>query len=138
LNHLKGWNTPLEKYVENVEECEDVINKILDSSLQLPVTGDQQSAIGNRKLFRPPYGRITRTQINALNTYKIVMWDVLTNDYDRSVLPEACLRNSIRVTRPGSIIVFHDSLKAEPNMAYTLPRYIDHFLKQGYSFEILT
>lgn len=124
FNHLKGWSTPLERYVENVEKCEIQFQA---SNLK-PRTPN---------LFRPPYGRITRAQVSALNTYKIVMWDVLTNDYDRSVSRESCLRNSIRVTRPGSIIVFHDSIKAEPNMAYTLPRYIDHFQEQGYTFNSL-
>lgn len=137
FNHLKGWSTPLKKYVENVEACEDVIHKSWDTSLRLPVTGDWPPATGNQKLFRPPYGRITRAQIKALLQYKIVMWDVLTNDYDRSVSHKACLQNSIRATRPGSVVVFHDSLKSEPNMAYTLPRYIDHFLEQGYSFDVL-
>ncbi|HET9053226.1 MAG TPA: polysaccharide deacetylase family protein, partial [Cyclobacteriaceae bacterium] len=132
FNHLKGWNTPLEKYVENVEECEDVINKSLDNSLQLPVTGDRQPATGHQKLFRPPYGRITRAQIKALTNYKIVMWDVLTNDYRVSKSPQAVLKNSIRATRPGSVVVFHDSVKAERNMNYALPRYIDHFISQGY------
>ena len=125
FNHLKGWNTPLEKYVENVEQCEAVIR-------------NSTFAIRHSKLFRPPYGRITKTQINALNDYRIVMWDVLTNDYDNAKSPETCLKNSIRVTRPGSIIVFHDSLKAERNMSHALPRYIEHFLNQGYSFKTLS
>lgn len=125
FNHLKGWRTPLEKYIENVRQCES----------ELRVSGLEFRA---SKLFRPPYGRITRSQINALSDYKIVMWDVLTNDYDKLKSPEACFKNSIRVTRPGSIIVFHDSIKAERNMSYTLPRYIDHFLNQGFSFNTLS
>lgn len=124
FNHLKGWNTSLEKYLENVKQCE--------AELEASGYGHQVS-----KLFRPPYGRITQSQINALAHYKIVMWDVLTNDYDKLRSPEACLKNSIRVTRPGSIVVFHDSIKAERNMSYTLPRYIDHFLNLGYSFNTL-
>lgn len=124
FNHLKGWNTPLEKYVENVDQC--------DAQFRASNFEPRSS-----NLFRPPYGRITRSQIKVLSDRKIVMWDVLTNDYERSKSPEAVLKNSIRVTRPGSIVVFHDSLKAERNMAYTLPRYIDHFINQGYSFNIL-
>lgn len=125
FNHLKGWKTPLDQYVENVKQCDEVFNHL----------GFEVRA---SNLFRPPYGRITRSQIKALSAYKIVMWDVLTNDYDKTKSPEACLKNSVRVTQPGSIIVFHDSLKAERNMTYTLPRYLDHFLEQGYSFKALS
>lgn len=124
FNHIKGWNTSLESYIENVKQCE---TEFETSSL------DPRAS----KLFRPPYGRITVKQVRALSVYKIIMWDVLTIDYDKNVSPESCLRNSIRVTRPGSIVVFHDSLKAERNMTYALPRFIEHFLEQGYTFKIL-
>jgi peptidoglycan-N-acetylglucosamine deacetylase len=124
FNHLKGWSTSWGDYLMNTLECSD----------QFRASGLQKSS----KLFRPPYGRITRPQIKALKPFKIVMWDVLTNDYERSKSPETVLKNSIRVTRPGSIVVFHDSLKAERNMSYTLPRYIDHFKNLGYSFHILS
>jgi peptidoglycan/xylan/chitin deacetylase (PgdA/CDA1 family) len=124
FNHLKGWSTSLEKYLQNVSLC--------DSTIQ-----NSKFKIGDSKLFRPPYGRITRKQIKALHDYKIIMWDVLSNDYNTSVQPESCLRNSIRVTRPGSIIVFHDSVKAERNMRYALPRYIEYFSERGYTFNAL-
>lgn len=123
FNHLKGWSTPFVDYIENVVKCS---HQFMDSGLKQPA-----------KLFRPPYGRITRSQIKALRFCKIVMWDVLTHDYNQSISPQACLENSIRVTRPGSVVVFHDSLKAERNMTHVLPRYIEHFVKQGYSFNIL-
>lgn len=125
FNHMKGWKTSLGKYVENVNQCDEIFRT---SSLK-PRTPN---------LFRPPYGRITRSQIKALVDYKIIMWDVLTNDYDKLKSPETVLKNSIRATRPGSIIVFHDSLKAERNMTYALPKYIDHFIHQGYSFNVLS
>lgn len=124
FNHLKGWSTPLESYIENVNLCENEFK-------------DSEPETRNPKLFRPPYGRITRNQIKALSEYKIVMWDVLTMDYKRSLQPEACLRNSIGATRPGSVIVFHDSLKAERNLMFALPRFVDHFLEQGYEFKRL-
>lgn len=124
FNHVKGWNTSLDNYVENVKQC--------DTEIQNSIFRIQYS-----KFFRPPYGLITRKQIKALNDYKIIMWDVLTIDYDKNVSPEACLQNSIRVTRRGSIIVFHDSVKAERNMNYALPRYVEHFIKQGYAFKTL-
>lgn len=65
------------------------------------------------------------------------MWDVLTHDYAKSLSPGNCLKGSIAATRPGSIVVFHDSLKAEKNMTYVLPRYLDHFTNQGYTFKSL-
>jgi peptidoglycan-N-acetylglucosamine deacetylase len=124
FNHLKGWKTSLNEYVDNVALCETTFK-----TLRVEPTASQ--------LFRPPYGRITRSQIKALSDYKIVMWDVLTHDYDQSKTPDTCLNGSIRATRPGSIIVFHDSMKAERNMTYALPRYIDHFLNQSFSFHVL-
>ncbi len=125
FNHVKGWNTPLNDYVENTTQCDSIVEAL-------------NSKPGTTNLFRPPYGRITRAQIKALSNYRIVMWDVLTHDYDQAKSPEACLKNSIRATRNGSIIVFHDSLKAERNMSYALPRYIDHFLSKGYNFNVLS
>jgi peptidoglycan/xylan/chitin deacetylase (PgdA/CDA1 family) len=124
FNHVKGWRTSLNEYIENVKQCDTEIRKSQFANLK-------------SQFFRPPYGLITPKQIRSLPDYKIIMWDVLTVDYDKNVSPEACLHNSIRVTRPGSIIVFHDSLKAEQNMMHALPRYIEHFIKQGYAFKTL-
>ena len=93
--------------------------------------------VSGKPLFRPPYGRITKKQISALKDYSIIMWDVLTRDYDQELSPEKCLRRSIRATRPGSIVVFHDSLKAERNLQYVLPEFIGHFARQGYTFKSL-
>lgn len=123
-NHLKGWQTPPEKYAANTTQCQQEVEQL------------QQS--GKKKLFRPPYGRISNKQGRQLrSSYEIIMWDVLTNDYDRSLSPAACLRNSIKYTQSGSIIVFHDSLKAKRNMMYALPRFLEHFTRQGYTFETL-
>jgi peptidoglycan/xylan/chitin deacetylase (PgdA/CDA1 family) len=123
VSHLNGWKTPLEKYVGNVKEF-DLIT----------------AAEGYKKkstLFRPPYGRITRKQIKALRDYRIIMWDVLSQDYNHILSPEQCLRRTINACRPGSIIVFHDSYKSERNMEYALPRLIDHFLGKGCRFKAL-
>jgi peptidoglycan-N-acetylglucosamine deacetylase len=123
FNHLNGWKTQTPRYVENAMKFED---------------GLQQASHAPSALFRPPYGRIRRTQIQALQQhYRIVMWDVLSRDYDKHLKPERCLRNTIAVTRPGSVVVFHDSYKAERNLVYTLPRYIDHFCDNGYTFKVL-
>lgn len=117
FNHVNGWNASSVQYKENVEQCQQIM--------------------GGTTLFRPPYGRIKRSQIKMLANYSIIMWDVLTYDYATSVSPEQCLKGSIAATRKGSIVVFHDSLKAENNMTFALPRYIDHFASLGFSFKIL-
>lgn len=123
FNHMKGWNHTTNEYLENVERCDQQFK----SHLQLPTN----------RLFRPPYGRIKRSQIKSLQDYQIIMWDVLTHDYSSSCSPERCLRGSILATRPGSIVVFHDSVKAQRNMSFTLPRYLEHFSDKGFSFDIL-
>lgn len=124
FNHLKGWSTPLAKYIENIKQFDEQV-RMENEGLKI-------------ELFRPPYGRITRSQIRSLKDYKIVMWDVLTIDYNKNVSPEACFKNSVAATRNGSIVVFHDSLKAERNMMYALPRFIEHFLELGYEFKSIT
>ena len=89
-------------------------------------------------LFRPPYGRIGRQQRRSLlPNYKIIMWDVLSADYDGSLSAEKCLMKSIRYTRPGSVVVFHDSLKAWERLQWVLPRYLEHFSRRGFSFATL-
>jgi len=125
FNHLSGWKTPLLGYVANVSQCNEVM------------IGESGSRLKAIDLFRPPYGRITRKQIASLQNYRIMMWDVLTNDYARNLSPEDCLKGSIAAARPGSIVVFHDSLKAEKNLTYVLPRFIDHFGSNGYTFRTL-
>jgi peptidoglycan-N-acetylglucosamine deacetylase len=122
FNHIKGWNHTTKEYVDNIELCDK----------QFSINGIPATV---NPLFRPPYGRITRKQISALSNYRIIMWDVLTYDYYASCSPEKCLKGSIGATRPGSIVVFHDSMKAGRNMQYTLPRYLQHFSEKGYSFE---
>jgi len=127
FNHLKGWNYSTQDYLNNIELCERQINLTI-----------KQPVAGNKPLFRPPYGRITRNQIRSLkDDYRIIMWDVLTQDYSQSVSPERCFKGSLKATRPGSIVVFHDSLKAEPNLTYALPRYLEYFSKQGFVFSAL-
>ena len=89
-------------------------------------------------LFRPPYGRITPMQVRLLKShYRIVMWDVLSGDFDPMIEPQDCLDNVIRNSVPGSIIVMHDSLKSRRNLEYALPRMLEHFSGEGYSFESL-
>ena len=128
FNHLNGWKNDTQHYIQNVQQCKAEMQKQLGVKDTVFVTD----------LFRPPYGRITRKQIKLLEAdYRIVMWDVLSVDYNKHLSPEACLRNTIRAVRPGSIIVFHDSVKAEKNMTYVLPRLLDHFTEEGYIFKSL-
>jgi peptidoglycan/xylan/chitin deacetylase (PgdA/CDA1 family) len=122
FNHLNGWKTDLNTYVQNSKRCEEELFN--------------GSRVKNN-FFRPPYGRISRSQIKSLNDYRIIMWDVLTHDYNKNISPQHCLEQSIKATRPGSIVVFHDSLKAERNMSYVLPLYIEYFLNKGFTFAVL-
>ncbi|MBY0432600.1 MAG: polysaccharide deacetylase family protein [Cyclobacteriaceae bacterium] len=128
FNHLSGWKTSNADYLKNIHACDEQMVQSFSA---------YREGNDKRNLFRPPYGRITPSQVRSLKEYKIVMWDVLTHDYAKSLSSEQCLRGSIGATRPGSIIVFHDSVKAERNMTYVLPRYIDHFLSEGYVFKSL-
>ena len=127
FNHLNGWKTDTSHYIENTIQCDREIKSNLQALKHPEVS-----------LFRPPYGRITRDQISALKDLKIIMWDVLSIDYNTGLSGEKCLTNTIRATRPGSIIVFHDSYKAEKNLTAVLPRFIDHFTALGFSFKAIT
>jgi peptidoglycan/xylan/chitin deacetylase (PgdA/CDA1 family) len=119
FNHLKGWQTTLERYLENTEECAEII-----ANFKLRNT--------NPKLFRAPYGKIKPSQAKALRQagYTIVMWDVISMDFDANVSQEQCLQNVISHIESGSIIVFHDSSKAWQNLQYALPKTLE-FLKKN-------
>lgn len=130
FNHLKGWSTSLERYLENIEACEaQIVNHRSQNTNLIPPSP---------RFFRPPYGRITFKQIKSLRKkYQIVMWDVLTHDYSKNISRQNCLNGSLRAARPGSIVVFHDSLKAERNLTHVLPRFLEHFASEGYKFKPL-
>jgi len=141
FNHLNGWKTSSKKYVENVLFAESrILNLPFDPKAEnglycQPV--DYSASAG--KLFRPPYGKIKPGQIRNLQQrgYKIVMWDVLSEDYDSSISAEKCFRNVTNYAKPGSIIVFHDSLKASANLQEVLPKVLSFFKKQGFEFKRL-
>ena len=119
FNHLNGWKTDDAVYLENVEKT----RKLVDSDL-----------------FRPPYGRISAFQIRNLRKklgYKIVMWDVLSGDFDPKVNGRQAAENVIRKSRSGSIIVFHDSAKALPVLQEALPLVLAYFSAEGYAFETI-
>lgn len=119
-NHLNGWKTKTSVYLDNIKEAE--------------------THIDSRK-FRPPYGRISRAQAHMLTTaatpWKIYMWDVLSADFDRNITPQKCLENVLFHIRPGSIVVFHDSEKANERMSYALPRVLAHCRQQGWAMKAL-
>jgi len=116
-NHLKGWKTATETYVENVRQCQEAVKS---------------------KLFRPPYGKMKRSQQQILKKqYDIIMWTVLSRDYDPRVSRESCLENSWRYTRPGAIVVFHDHLKTISKLEYVLPAYLKRAVEAGYTFRAL-
>lgn len=122
-NHMKGWRTSVQKYIDNVKKGSEVI---------VANGGEYPSC------FRPPHGRIKPIQAKILREqYKLIMWSVLSVDYDKSLKAENCLKNTIAATVPGSIVVFHDSVKAEKNLRYVLPKYMTHFSKLGYTFKKL-
>ncbi len=141
FNHVKGWNFSTKDYLSNIELCNDqmpIVNSCQSTVDSRPLTIDYGLSTKDYRLFRPPYGRITLDQINSLKpNYRIIMWDVLTQDYSQSMSKEKCLSGSIKATRPGSIVVFHDSVKAERNLTYALPKYLEHFSKEGYIFSAL-
>ena len=124
FNHLNGWKTSTEGYLVNSKLCESVICSL-------------QTATCN--LFRPPYGKIKASQVKKLQQqgYKIIMWDVLSADYDATISAEKCLENATKKVTSGSIIVFHYSVKAFPHLEYTLPKALNYFKEKGFVFEKL-
>lgn len=130
FHHLNGWKNEDEQYLENIRKCSHLVSS---------------------ELFRPPYGRIKRSQIRRLREAtagagatapalpsRIIMWDVLSGDFDTSLSPEKCLRNVLKHAENGSIIVFHDSLKAEKRLRHALPRALETWKEMGFQFERLS
>ena len=120
FNHLTGWNTNNQTYLENVSKAEKLL------------------AAETCQLFRPPHGRIKWSQYRKIKkSFKIVMWDVLSGDFNSALSREKCLHKSIKATVPGSIIVFHDSAKTIDKLKYVLPRYLEHFTALDFTFKAL-
>jgi peptidoglycan-N-acetylglucosamine deacetylase len=118
FNHLNGWKTDDHTYLSNYLKCQEITNT---------------------KFFRPPFGRIKRAQIKELAAQEaqIIMWDVLSGDFDTKLLPEKCLSNVLKHSENGSIIVFHDSIKAWDRLEYALPKALAYWTKQGFKFKSL-
>lgn len=124
FNHLNGWKSANDIYIANIQKCQQLTQS---------------------SLFRPPYGRIKKSQIKTLDNStqntsisKIIMWDVLSGDFDSNLSPEKCFKNVIKHTENGSIVVFHDSLKAFDRLAYALPRALALWKQQGFKFKIIS
>lgn len=116
-NHLKGFSVSTQEYVENVSKASEYIDS---------------------RLFRPPYGRITCRQRKLLRPlFEIIMWDLITHDYNRNLSVETIFKTVKRYSRNGSIIVFHDSIKAKNNVLAVLPLAIEYLKAEGYSFGVL-
>ncbi len=117
FNHLRGWKTDDKTYLENFLKADELLDT---------------------KLFRPPYGRIKRSQVKLLKEakpgLKIVMWNILSGDFDFNLEPEKCLNNVLKNTSNGDIVLFHDSLKAQDRMEYALPRALEYWSKEGFEF----
>ena len=117
-HHLNGWKTKQYTYLENVLKA---------------------SEMDPTPLFRPPYGKITKRQLQALKKrYHIIMWDVITGDFDQKLSPQACAHKAIKAAEDGSILVFHDNQKAFPRIQYALPKVLDHYAKLNFQFKAIT
>lgn len=116
-HHIKGKSVDTKLFLEDVEKC----NKMLDTNL-----------------FRPPHGSIKYKQIKSLKKqYQLFMWTLLPGDFDPKISKEKCLQRSIKYTKNGTIIVYHDNKKTKDKVLYAVPKYIEHFQKLGYTFETL-
>jgi peptidoglycan/xylan/chitin deacetylase (PgdA/CDA1 family) len=136
FNHLKGTKTETREYVENVEKARRQMIDDGSEKMDNSKTSNQQSAISNQQsLFRPPYGKITSKQAKILQQkgFKIVMWDIISYDFDATISEEKCLQNVLKNIRPGSVLVFHDSLKAEKNLRYVLPKILEFLTEKQLS-----
>ncbi|MGC4101759.1 polysaccharide deacetylase family protein [Ferruginibacter sp.] len=124
MHHINGWKTPDEQYINDIAEADQYIST---------------------NLFRPPYGRITKSQIKKLSVketgqpqkpvLKTIMWSVLAGDWIATLKPEKCFEQVKKSVYPGCIIVFHDSDKANDRMSYALPKLLEHFSAKGYVFK---
>lgn len=117
FHHVNGWKTDTDAYIEEVSACSNLVNS---------------------QLFRPPYGRIGYQQIQELKRqYAIIMWDVLSGDFDQQISPQECLDNVVSGSKAGSIVVFHDSEKAFRRLEYTLPAFMRFCKAQGWNLKKL-
>lgn len=124
-NHLNGWHSNTEDYLKNVILCDEVIQDF------------SASANLEQKLFRPPYGKVNPKQFKWLKEkgYKIIMWDILSADFDTTISPEKCAENVLKNIQPGSIIIFHDSVKASKNLKHALPLTLKYLQENNFEMK---
>jgi peptidoglycan/xylan/chitin deacetylase (PgdA/CDA1 family) len=124
-NHLNAWKTDRKTYIDDVLKTEKIINE-----------SDENSA----KLFRPPYGKIKISQAKTLRTkgYKIIMWSVLSADFDLNITKERVLNNILKNTKSGSIIVMHDSKKSNEHIRFVLPKILEYYNEFGFEFKAIS
>jgi peptidoglycan/xylan/chitin deacetylase (PgdA/CDA1 family) len=123
FNHLDGYRNPDAIYLENIEKCQKTLQDMLGI---------------NPLHFRPPYGKISKSQSKfVLERYQIIMWDVLSGDYDPGQKPGKCLSKTMQYTRNGSIILFHDQQKTERVVKKVLPDYLDFIRDKGFQTAVL-
>ncbi len=122
-NHLKGWKHKAKVYVRDVLKTEKIIRNFTTDT--------------SNNLFRPPYGKFKNKQSKKILElgYKIILWDVLSYDWDKSVSEEICFKNVTSAAKEGSIVVFHDSIKASRNLKYVLPKVLEYYTEKGYVFK---
>ena len=137
--HRSSWATPRAAYLADVAECQTHVPALLETTPEASVSRfpfpTPQAPL---PLFRPPYGRLTWPLLPALQAdFRVIMWSVLTRDYDDALRPEDCLRFALEAVRAGDVVVFHDSQKAGPRLRYVLPRLLAHLAAQGFVFAAL-
>ncbi len=141
FNHLKGWKTSKSEYIGNIRKSEEVM--VSEANLEKNKQNENSSGSKNQKLkfplFRPPYGKIKNSQAKLARQhgFKIVMWDVLSGDYNKKFSAEECYKNVTKNAKAGSTIVFHDSWKAFPNLREILPEILEYYKKKEYDFRSL-
>lgn len=139
FNHLNGWNTEKEVYIKNIELCNQEIAEGRKQKAEGAITAKADNLLSEvcvlqTNLFRPPYGKIKPSQSKILRKqgYKIIMWDVISYDFDATISTKKCLENVLKNVQTGSIIVFHDSKKAFQNLEYVLPRTLQFLKENGF------
>jgi peptidoglycan/xylan/chitin deacetylase (PgdA/CDA1 family) len=140
-HHRSAWNTSRADYLAGVAACQQALlaaGSPPGPGLAQPPTAPEQPLLA-APLFRPPYGRLTWPVLRALRAqhYRVVMWSLLTRDYDPGLAPERALRLTLAATRPGDILVLHDSRKASRSLRFLLPRLLAHYTELGYEFAAL-
>ena len=138
-HHRSAWATPRATYRADVAACQTQLAELLTATPPLvPTAIAAPVAATARPLFRPPYGRLTWPLLRELRPeFRVIMWSVLTRDYDPALRPDDCLRFALEAVRAGDVVVFHDSRKAGPRLRYVLPRLLAHLAAQGFAFATL-